>query len=185
MTDRSMVWRRLDKPGHEFCTLAKTDGGAKLTGVAVLTNDRGPCVVQYKVDCDSHWRTLICHVTGYVGKHPINLDIRREGVQWLMNGVEVPEVTGAEDIDLGFSPSTNLFPIQRLALTVGQKATVRAAWLRFPELTLELLEQTYARLGPDIYHYESGGGAFKCDLKVDDVGLILDYPGIWRAESRA
>jgi hypothetical protein len=38
---------------------------------------------------------------------------------------------GCLDIDLGFSPSTNLLPIRRLTLAVGEAATVRAAWLPF------------------------------------------------------
>jgi hypothetical protein len=33
-------------------------------------------------------------MTGYVGIEPVTIDIRRDGRQWLMNGVEVPEVAG-------------------------------------------------------------------------------------------
>ncbi|MFL5570569.1 MAG: putative glycolipid-binding domain-containing protein [Gemmatimonadaceae bacterium] len=183
MTDRAIVWRRTDKPGHEFCTLAKTETGVKLTGVAVLSNDGTPCCLQYTIDCDSQWRTQLCRLSGYIGKHGFTLDIRHEGENWLLNGVEVPEVAGSEDIDLGFSPSTNLLPIRRLALEVGGSANVRAAWLRFPELTVEPLEQVYTRLGPDSYRYESGGGAFRRDLKVDERGIVVDYPEIWNAES--
>ena len=102
-----------------------------------------------------------------------------------MNGLEMPEVSGAADIDLGFSPSTNLLPIRRLGLKVGEQAAVRAAWVRFPELTLELLEQTYARLTEDSYRYESGNGTVRRDLKVDETGFVLEYPELWRAESRA
>ena len=74
-------------------------------------------------------------------------------------------------------------PIRRLALKVGESAQVNAAWVRFPDFTLELLEQTYTRLGENSYRYESGGGKFRCDLKVDASGLVLDYPGLWSAES--
>ena len=107
-----------------------------------------------------------------------------------MNGVDVPAVSGSEDIDLGFSPSTNLLPIRRLALKVGEHAAVRAAWVRFPELTLELLEQSYTRIASDCYRYESaggsdGGGAFQRDLKVDENGFVLEYPDLWYAESHA
>jgi uncharacterized protein len=178
------VWRRADKPGHEFCTLAKTDHGMKLTGVTVLTDAKVPCCLQYTIEVDAKWRTLLCRLTGYVGKHAITIDIRREGAQWLLNGNEVPEVAGAIDIDLGFSPSTNMLPIRRLGLEVGKSEAIRAAWLRFPELTLESLDQTYTRLTPDTFRYESGGGKFRRDLKVDQFGMIIDYPELWRAESR-
>jgi hypothetical protein len=62
---------------------------------------------------------------------------------------------------------------------------VSAAWVRFPDFTLERLEQTYTRLTENSYRYESGGGKFRCDLKVDASGLVLDYPGLWTADSHA
>ena len=82
-----------------------------------------------------------------------------------------------------YGPATNLIPIRRLALKAGESAAVQAAWVRFPEFSLELLEQSYARLDDDTYRYESGGGKFRRDLKVDASGLVLDYPELWSAES--
>jgi uncharacterized protein len=182
MTDLAIVWRRTDKPGHEFCNLVQSGGRPRLTGVAVFSNDGTPCCVQYTIECDYRWRTLFCRVTGYVGIEAVTLDIRRDGRRWLMNALEVPEVAGSEDIDLGFSPSTNLLPIRRLALKVGEHATVRAAWVRFPELTLELPEQAYTRISLDCYSYESAGGEFRRGLKTDENGFVVEYPNIWYAE---
>lgn len=73
---------------------------------------------------------------------------------------------------LNFSPSTNLLPIRRLNLAIGQGAAVRAAWLRFPSFTLEPLEQVYRRIDPTTYRYESAGGRFVAELQVNDSGLV-------------
>lgn len=86
------------------------------------------------------------------------------------------------DIDLGFSPATNLLPIRRLSLARGQEAEVRAAWLPFPSLTFEVLPQVYRREGLQTYRYESGGGVFVRLLEVDAVGFVTDYPGLWAEE---
>ena len=88
-------------------------------------------------------------------------------------------------VDLGFSPSTNLLPIRRLRLAVGATAPIRAAWVRFPELTTEVLEQTYTRLATDRYLCQSVAGRFRRELTVDTTGLVLDCPGLWIAEARA
>lgn len=183
MTEVAITWRRFDQPGHEFCTLARSETGAKLTGVAVMAKNGVPCCVQYTIECDAEWRTLLCRINGYIGTKGITHDIRREGTTWLMNGVEIPEVAGCEDIDLGFSPATNLLPIRRLGLEIGKSAKLNTAWLRFPELTLERLDQSYMRISTECYRYESGGGKFRRDLKVDDRGMVVEYPDLWYAES--
>jgi len=92
-------------------------------------------------------------------------------------------VAGCIDLDLNFSPSTNLLPIRRLSLTVGEEASVRAAWLRFPSFTLEPLEQIYRRTGATTYVYESAGGRFVRELIVNEAGFVTLYPGIWQAEA--
>jgi hypothetical protein len=95
----------------------------------------------------------------------------------------MPLLQGCVDVDLGFSPSTNLLPIRRLNLAIGSRASVRAAWVRFPELTLEVLEQAYTRVGESTYLYESAGGTFRRELSVNALGFVLEYPDFWRAEA--
>ena len=92
-------------------------------------------------------------------------------------------IQGAIDVDLGFTPSTNLLPIRRLNLQIGESREVRAAWVKFPDLTLEPLDQKYTRLQADKYLYESAGGKFRRELTVDDYGFVLEYPDFWKAET--
>jgi hypothetical protein len=105
----------------------------------------------------------------------------RAGI-WTRDGIEQPQVAGAVDVDLGFSPSTNTLPIRRLTLPVGFAAPVRAAWLRFPELQLEALDQVYTRQAERQYIYQSSGGRFRAILEVDDVGFMTRYGDYWIAE---
>lgn len=86
------------------------------------------------------------------------------------------------DVDLNFSPATNLLPIRRLGLEVGASAEVRAAWLRFPTFQLEPLVQQYRRLDEATYRYESAGAAFVAELRVNAAGFVTAYGDIWRAE---
>lgn len=139
----------------------------------------------YEVRCDPQWRTLAATVTGWVGPSPVEARIEADTAgEWRLNGEAVPQVAGCIDIDLNFSPSTNLLPIRRLGMAVGEHASVRAAWLRFPSFALEPLEQTYRRDGSSAYHYESAGGRFRRTLQVDETGFVVDYPGIWIEEDR-
>ena len=87
------------------------------------------------------------------------------------------------DLDLNFSPSTNLLPLRRMALDIGQTAIVKAAWLRFPSFTLEPLDQVYRRLAVETYRYESAGGEFVRDLTVNPAGFVTSYPDFWALEA--
>jgi hypothetical protein len=93
-------------------------------------------------------------------------------------GEKLPTLGPYSDIDLAVTPATNTLPIRRLNLEVGQSQEVTAAWLKFPDLTLEILPQLYTRLGPQRYHYQSGTG-FSAELLVDDLGVVTVYPGGW------
>jgi uncharacterized protein len=178
-----ILWRRLDLPGHELGRLSFHDNTWQLSGTALFVYEQRPCQLDYLVICDSSWRTNSAQVKGTIGEKEVNLVVAVDTQRrWRLNGVEYPAVAGCMDIDLGFSPSTNLLPIRRVALAVGDEAEVRAAWLPFPSLAFELLPQMYRREGAGTYRYESRGGEFVRTLAVNAVGFVTSYPGIWQAE---
>jgi len=180
----AILWRRLDRPGHESARISRDPGGWLLAGGAVFAHEGQPCRLDYRILCDQGWRTRGVMVRGWVGGDLVDLQIRagRAG-RWQMNRVECPQLEGCIDVDLNFSPSTNLLPIRRLGLQVGEEAEVRAAWLRFPGFALEPLEQRYTRTAGDGYRYESGGGSFVRDLAVNADGFVTRYPGFFEADA--
>ena len=181
---QSMLWRRLDHPGHESAWILPGDDGWRLTGTAVFEHEGRPCCLEYAVQCGPDWVTRSARVRGSVAGAPLDLKIEADPEhRWRVDGEERPEVDGCLDIDLNFSPATNLLPIRRLDLAVGEQAVVRAAWLRFPSFSLEPLQQSYHRLASGMYRYESGGGRFTADLQVDESGFVTRYPGAWEAEA--
>lgn len=183
MTARTILWRRLDQPGHEAALLRETEHGWLLAGTAVFAHEGAPVQLAYEVRCDHAWRTVAASVTGWARSERVDARIEVTGDhEWTLDGAPCPEVRGCIDVDLNFSPCTNLLPIRRLALAEGGQAEVRAAWLRFPGFTLEPLEQEYRRTGAGEYRYESAGGSFRRDLRVDEQGFVTEYPGIWIEE---
>ena len=123
-------------------------------------------------------------VSGWVGDENVSIEIAVDSNhRWQLNGADRSAVDGCIDLDLNFSPVTNLLPIRRLNLEVGEHAEVKAAWLRFPSFELEPLSQVYTRLNEFTYRYSSGGGEFVRDLTVNEVGFVTNYPGFWQAET--
>ena len=183
MEAQTILWRRLDQPGHESAQVSLIGELWHLTGAAVFRHEANACELNYALVCDAQWQTLSGSVSGWIGNEVIAADVLVNPEQrWELNGNECAEVAGCIDLDLNFSPLTNLLPIRRLNLAVGQEATVRAVWLRFPTFKLELLEQVYRRVDDTTYRYESAGGSFVAELTVSEFGMVVNYPDLWRKD---
>jgi hypothetical protein len=184
MAELSVLWRRLDQPGHESARLFFQQSSWHLIGTAVFAHNQQPCRLDYLVVCNVGWQTVSALVTGWVGDEVIQLELSVDAARrWRLNATEYTAVAGCIDLDLNFSPSTNLLPMRRLDLAIGQEAEVRAAWLRFPTFTLEPLDQRYRRIDASTYRYESAGGRFVAELQVNAAGFVTRYPNVWQAEA--
>jgi hypothetical protein len=177
---KTVFWRRLDIAGAEVARLIQDAAGWILDGTVLLVSPVGPARLQYQVKCDLQWRTQGAIVQGLLGDRQVAIDIRSDGLgAWTFNREPAPAVAGCIDVDFGFTPSTNLLPIRRLSPAEGGSLSVKAAWLRFPTLAFEPLDQVYARTGSHNYRYESAGQRFTADLTVDDLGLVARYGDYW------
>ena len=183
-----MRWRRLDVPGREIARIERTITGWRLTGEVDVDEAGTAAHLRYAIDCDEKWRTRSAGVEGEAGRHAVRFDLAADGSgHWTCDGAPMPALDGAMDVDLGFTPATNTLPIRRLALAVGDTAPVRSAWVRFPELRVELLEQTYTREAKHRFRYRAlvDEEPFTALLETDPFGRLLRYEGLWEAEMPA
>lgn len=172
-------WRRLDTEGHDGCRLIRTRNGWRLSGSSVFDHQGKACVLGYTVDCDNSWQTLSAAVRGSVGLDELMFDIERASDgNWLLNGEVQPQARGCVDLDLGFTPATNLIAIRRLDPGEEETPAPAAYYLEF-SLKLGILEQTYRRIGTDKLHYRSPAYGYDETLTVSDVGFVIDYPTLW------
>jgi hypothetical protein len=175
VTTRRVAWRRSDEVAtDEHATLSVRDGGLSIVGTVLGAEGGVPVRIEYRVMGDGLGMTSAAQVRDLRGfvQRTLTL-VRSKKGSWLMNGAAARALHGCTDVDLGCSPSTNTLPIRRLRLAVGAAHTILAAWVRFPELTVEKVSQTYTRLDEFTYRYESGD--FAADLVVDDDGLVASY----------
>lgn len=179
----TILWRRLDVAGHEYATLRQGAASWLLRGTALFAHDELPVRLDYLVICDRGWATKSARVEGFVGEQrlDVKMAVRADGT-WELDGRRHDAVHGCVDIDLNFSPSTNLLPVRRLDLAIDEERQVRVAWLRFPEFTLEPLEQTYRRIAENAYHYTSSSG-FTAEIEVNEVGLPIRYGEVWVSDA--
>ena len=179
-----MRWRRLDVEGREQAWVEPTATGWRLSGEIDVEEAGVAARLRYTIDCDPQWRTRSALVEGEAAGRPVRFALAADGSGgWTRDGETMPALEGALDVDLGFTPATNTLPIRRLALAVGDSAPVRSAWLRFPEMRLEPLEQTYTREAERRYRYRAlvDGEPFVARLDTDAFGRVVRYEGLWEA----
>ena len=178
------LWQWLQGPGLERFELIRTADEWLFRGTILTLAHDAAAEAKYEITCDRSFRTKMANVSVRDAAGERTLQIVAEGGHWRENGIENQTVAGAIDIDLGWSPSTNTLPIRRLGLEAGQTSgEFIAAWVRFPDLTLQPLQQEYLRLSERQYRYSSRGGAFMANILVDGNGVALNYEGFWqRAE---
>ena len=176
-------WRALDREGEDKCRLAEVDHGWLLVGHARFRDDEGFAALDYVVRCDHGWHTLSADIAGTHGVRDIRLVLENDSGEWRLNGHVEPQIAGVMDVDLAFTPATNLMPLRRLAGGNYKALHIRAAWLTYPKCEVVPLDQTYesdAVAGHVSYRAEQTG--FTTTLRVDDSGFVTGYPGLWDGE---
>ena len=190
---RTVLWQRIVSPGSEWCALEREPDGWRLHGIVLAEDASAPVVVHYAVALAADWSTRAVEIAMRSGvaaeSRKLKLSVAPEQ-RWQTEREPTPDPSapvddlealhGLIDVDLGFSPATNTLPIRRLDLAIGEAVAVTAAWVRFPELTIEPLPQRYIRLAERCYRYESAGGAFVAEIEVDNLGLVIMYEGGWQ-----
>jgi hypothetical protein len=147
VTGLSVLWLRLDQPGHVSARLSFRHGNWHLSGTAAFAHDRQPRGLDDLVACDKRWHTLSGRAEGWVGDKNVEIAVSADSARLRrLNGKERQDVTGCIDLDLNFSPSSNLLPVRRLNLGIGEGAEARPAWFRSQSFTLEPLAQLYHRV---------------------------------------
>jgi hypothetical protein len=190
---RTVLWQRIFSPGSEWCALEREPDGWRLQGIVLAEVASAPVLIHYAVVLTTDWSTRAVEIVMRSGaaSEPRQLKLTIAPDQhWQIERQPAPDpatpadrppaLHGLIDVDLGFSPATNTLPIRRLDPAIGEAVAVTAAWVRFPELTIEPLPQRYIRLAERRYRYESAGGAFVAEIDVDDLGLVTAYEGGWQ-----
>ncbi|WP_428426161.1 putative glycolipid-binding domain-containing protein [Pararhizobium sp.] len=179
---KTVRWRPLEGEGLEHLTIGPADG-IPIRATSVLIGERGrrPYGVRYTIDCDAAWTVVSFSIDTTDGRR---LAMTSDGKgHWRdASGTHLPAFDGCIDIDLAGTPFTNTLPIRRLGLK-PKDGTARLTMLFVPFDTFEPFPdgQNYTCLEDDrLYRYEAEDRSFTAELPVDEDGLVMDYPTLFK-----
>lgn len=176
---RSAFWKTIHTAGHDAALLRRTGSGWRLDGMAVYAVGGEPAQIRYRLDLHHDWSTRSGFFEGFVGARAVGREIRRDGADWTLDGVGQDAVTGASDLDFGFTPATNHPQLRRMALEVGRSRRITVAWLDVDSEALEPLPQIYTRVAESAYDYDSPQDPYRATLGIAPNGFVRTYPGLW------
>jgi hypothetical protein len=177
-TTQIRTWRRLDLPSVE-----RFQEEERVFRGRVEVREAPAWSVEYRIAFGEDWVTRAAEASVRRAGALRQLTLVREPQgRWFAGDREIAACRGALDVDLGVTPSTNTSAIRRLGLAIGAAAELTAAWVRFPELSVEPLRQRYTRLEERTYLYESlrqGRVLFHARLEMDAAGLVERYENLF------
>jgi uncharacterized protein len=143
----------------------------------------GPFRLAYRLVWDEFWRIQEAELLLATERATRSLNLQTDGQgHWRhRDGDPIAELDGCLDIDIWPTPFTNTFPIRRDPMKIGERQQFRVAWIAAPALAVHPQVQAYTRLAERLYFFESlDGSGFTAELAVDEDGIVLDYPDLFR-----
>ncbi|MFM0327083.1 putative glycolipid-binding domain-containing protein [Caballeronia glebae] len=182
---KAVRWSQQDGAGLEHLVLNETRDGVVIESAVVGDDEARAFGLVYRIECDARWQVtrLALKLAGGA-----SLDLHRsdgnngDAHAWTdAHGEPQESLRGCIDVDITATPFTNTLPIRRLQLERGERRVIRVVYVRVPELTVSPAEQAYTCVEPNRrYRYEGLDTDFTADITVDESGLVLDYPGLFK-----
>jgi uncharacterized protein len=170
---RQLVWRGLEEWLAEECTVSLDEDRLRARGVQ-LGAEPNPYRVDYELVTGVGWVTerLVASAADAAGTRTLEL-LRSADGAWTANGEPVPELDGALDCDLAFSPLTNYMPAHRLG---AEPVDHLMAFIDVPSLEVRPSRQRYEPIDERRVRYVSLDSDFVAELELDEDGLVVRYP---------
>jgi hypothetical protein len=174
-------WRPLAGDGLQHVTVAPTRDGIRAEGVIIGGADTAMYGVRFTIACDPQWKTLGLDL-GTLDGRGVHLRSDGDGAWRDPTGQRLPAFDGCLDVDLEGSPFTNTLPIRRTGLTPqAGRLELRMLYVPFDTFEPVVDRQIYRCLAAgERYGYEAADGSFAAEIAVDDDGLVVDYPPLFR-----
>ena len=181
----TLVWRSKEHTSLENCTASITNASANVSSVIIGVTDDKVFKVEYNLKINSHWETEYIEIKSIIEGVSQSFSFHGNGKGlWQRNGKLLPRFNGCIDVDVPLTPFTNTLPINRLKLQHHQQQQINVLYLDLLNNEMKPVTQKYTRLSDSSYKYENVPNDFEAVIRVDDLGLVVDYPALFERIAR-
>jgi uncharacterized protein len=176
--ERLLIWRGLEEWLAEAAYIRIEDGRLSAHGTQ-LGAEPDPYRLDYSLRTGPDFVTEALELSVLRGGALRRLLLARgpDG-GWTADDRPLPELEGALDCDLAFSPLTNAMPMLRHGLREAgaEPRDFAMAWVAVPGLEIHRSPQRYEPMDEQHVRFVSLDSSFTAELELDDDGLVVRYP---------
>lgn len=179
--EKSIVWKGLHYDIEEHCGINYHDDCIRVHSEIEGWAEGKAVYVEYWLKLGNNWDVQEFEISSRVADRAFTYALTRDdNNQWKdRDGKQYHEFNGCRYIDVSLTPFTNTLPVNGLHLGVGEKKEIEVVYIDILHHDLRIFKQSYTRLKPQQYKYESRGGDFFADIDVDEDGLVTNYPRLF------
>lgn len=181
----NILWTGIEYYSLENCLLKYTDKGAEISSAIIGMYENKIYKIEYLLKTNQYWETIFFELKSQLPDKRNEYTYQSDGKgNWTKDGTSADEFKGCMDIDIPLSPFTNSLPINRMKLSVNEGRRTKVLYFDILNQEIKALEQYYKRLSPTEYKYENVPNDFEATIVVDELGLVVNYPGLFERKCR-
>lgn len=174
-------WTRWAGEGLETTTIRWENEGFTVSGT--VDESPGREHLQYVLRLSASWQVRQFLLFRDLEEPDLWLATDGSGRWGEMNGAHRPELDGCYDVDMLCTPLTHTLPIRRLPLLDGDTAELPVVTIDPDTLEVRSDLHRYTRLAPHRWQHTRAEDAVAVEFEVDEFGLVVDYPALFRRAS--
>jgi len=177
---KNILWTGIEYYSLENCILTISDKGSEIASSIIGAYANELYRVEYRIQTDQYWETIFFEIKTQLYNTMEITSFRKEGKEnWYVNGQPDEKFSGCIDIDISLTPFTNTLPINRLKLSEKESGQIMVVYVDILGRKTMPVQQKYTRLSHTGYKYENVPNDFESVITVDDLGLVVKYPGLF------
>ena len=180
----NIIWTGKLHHSIENCILTKTAVGYEITSTIIGDYKNQIYKVDYQIKTNKNWETTFVTLQTRFDNSNESLVLEKEEEKWLLNNKPNDELRNVFDIDISLTPFTNTLPINRLQLKDNEPHVLEVIYFDILEKEIKPVKQIYTRLDPHRYIYENYDKSFKAEIKIDEQGLVVEYPKLFEMTAK-
>jgi hypothetical protein len=176
----NLLWTGIEYHSMENCFIDISATGSKTTSTNIGYYDNKIYKVTYRIITNQNWETVFLEINTRLNNENRVVQFEGDGKgNWTNGDLKIDFLTGCIDVDISLTPFTNTLPIRRLNLKENETATINVIYFDILNHQIKPVPQRYTRISSTEYHYQNVVDDFEATIRVDESGLVIDYPSLF------